>query len=538
MATSEKVNILMVDDQPAKLLSYEVMLAELGENLIKANSAKEALQHLLKEDVAVVLMDVSMPELDGFELAAMIREHPRFQRTAIIFISAVHLTDLDRLKGYERGAVDYLSVPVIPELLRAKVKVFAELHRKTQQLERLNRELEQRVEERTQELEKRAAVLEQLNRKLTHKNQELDAIIHTAPDMIFSRNADGRRDYISDRFYEYTGATTGSGTGSGWMDYVHPEDREPAMSQWETCIEAGTNYEAEYRLRSRNGSYRWFRARAVPIRDDQGNSVRWYGICSDIHDSKLLEQSIRDNAARLERMVDDRTADLRRLSVRLMTMQDQEHRRIARELHDGLGQELAVAKMVLDNPLQQKSDLAESIACSAACAEASAIIDRAIQQVRTMSHLLHPPLLDEVGLLSAITWYVDGLAERSGIETSLDVQPPEFPRLAPELETAIFRIVQEALTNVFRHSEARRAWITLTQREGKTFVTVRDDGKGIGEKVADLQPDSIGVGIGGIKQRAKEFGGELRIFNTNPGTLVEVVIPSSGAVFREEILSA
>src|SRR6202163_3373313 len=132
--TDEKVNILMVDDQPAKLLSYEVMLAELGENLIKATSAKQALEILLKTDVAVVLMDVSMPELDGFELATMIRQHPRFQRTAIIFISAVHLTDMDRLQGYERGAADYLSVPVVPELLRAKVSVFAELHRQARQL--------------------------------------------------------------------------------------------------------------------------------------------------------------------------------------------------------------------------------------------------------------------------------------------------------------------------------------------------------------------------------------------------------------------
>src|ERR1700677_2599200 len=121
MTTNEKVNILIVDDQPGKLLSYEVILAELGENLIKATSGKEALQHLLKNDIAVVLMDVSMPDLDGFELAALIRQHPRFQKTAIIFISAVHLTDLDRLKGYKHGAVDYISVPVIPELLRAKV---------------------------------------------------------------------------------------------------------------------------------------------------------------------------------------------------------------------------------------------------------------------------------------------------------------------------------------------------------------------------------------------------------------------------------
>ena len=152
----------MVDDQPAKLLSYEVILRELGENLIKATSGREALEQLLKNDIAVVLMDVSMPELDGFELAEMIHQHPRCQKTAVIFISAVHLTDLDQLKGYEHGAVDYISVPVIPELLRAKVSVFAELHRKTNQLETLNRELEQRVAERTEELEQRAEALQLL----------------------------------------------------------------------------------------------------------------------------------------------------------------------------------------------------------------------------------------------------------------------------------------------------------------------------------------------------------------------------------------
>src|SRR6202521_2786942 len=140
MSVHEKVNILMVDDQVGKLLSYEAILADLGENLIKAHSGREALDLLLKTDVAVVLLDVSMPELDGFELAEIIRQHPRFQKTPIIFISAVHLTDLDRLKGYQRGAVDYLSVPVVPELLRAEVSVFAELHRNAQQLELLNTE--------------------------------------------------------------------------------------------------------------------------------------------------------------------------------------------------------------------------------------------------------------------------------------------------------------------------------------------------------------------------------------------------------------
>src|SRR5215475_1854788 len=160
LGPDEKVNILLVDDQPGKLLSYEAILGELGENLIKCSSGTEALECLLKNDVAVVLTDVSMPGIDGFELAQLMRQHPRFQTTAIIFISAIHLSDLDRIKGYERGAVDYISVPVVPELLRAKVSLFAELHRKRHQLEKLNQELEQRVVDRTEQLSERADLLD------------------------------------------------------------------------------------------------------------------------------------------------------------------------------------------------------------------------------------------------------------------------------------------------------------------------------------------------------------------------------------------
>src|ERR1700730_12615330 len=153
MISTNTVNVVLVNDQPAKLLAYEVILQELGENLIKTASAREAFECLLKNDVAVILVDVCMPELDGFQWAAMVREHPLFQKTAIILISAIHLTDVDRLRGYEMGAVDYVPVPVIPEVLRAKVRIFAELYRKTRQLEQLNTELERRVAERTAELE-------------------------------------------------------------------------------------------------------------------------------------------------------------------------------------------------------------------------------------------------------------------------------------------------------------------------------------------------------------------------------------------------
>jgi two-component sensor histidine kinase/two-component SAPR family response regulator len=180
----EKANILLVDDQPGKLASYEVILSELDENLIKTSSAKEALEILLKTDVAAILVDVCMPELDGFELAQMIREHPRFKDTAIIFISAVMLSELDSLKAYEMGGVDYVSVPVVPGILRAKVRVFVDLYRKSRQLARANDELEARVKERTRELEAAIAQQELLAREVDHRARNALAVIQSIVSMM------------------------------------------------------------------------------------------------------------------------------------------------------------------------------------------------------------------------------------------------------------------------------------------------------------------------------------------------------------------
>ncbi len=183
MRPDEPVNILLVDDQPAKLLSYEAILGDLGERLIRAGSGREALEHLLRTEVAVIVLDVVMPDLDGFELATAIREHPRFERTPIIFVSAVQVTELDRLRGYEAGAADYLPVPVVPELLRAKVRVFAELYRKTRALERMNIELERRVAERTAELERANAELERRVEERTREREAALAQVHEMQKM-------------------------------------------------------------------------------------------------------------------------------------------------------------------------------------------------------------------------------------------------------------------------------------------------------------------------------------------------------------------
>jgi signal transduction histidine kinase len=184
LVSEQLANILVVDDQPGKLLSYRAILEGVEANLITAGSGREALDHLLKTEFAVVLMDVCMPELDGFELASMIRDHPRFRRTAIIFVSGVHLTDLDRLKGYECGAVDYLPVPIIPEILRAKVNVFIELYRKTRELERLNLDLEQRVAHRTAALEEAGRHKDEFLAVLAHELRNPLAAIRAAAHVI------------------------------------------------------------------------------------------------------------------------------------------------------------------------------------------------------------------------------------------------------------------------------------------------------------------------------------------------------------------
>jgi len=285
MTSSDRVNVLLVDDQPAKLLSYEVILQELGENLIKTASAREAFEYLLKNDVAVILVDVCMPELDGFQLAAMIREHPRFQKTAIIFISAIHLTDVDRVRGYEMGAVDYVPVPVVPEVLRAKVKVFAELFRKTRELEQLNRELEHRVADRTAELKSSSTRLLQ--------SEQLRSLALAAGQM-GSWDWDG----VSGNFtwdggqYRIFGVDPGSFsvTPDNVRALIHPEDWARLQAALASATEHGQTYQTEFRVHRPNGELRWCVGAAAASIDSTRRVVGLSGVTVDVTDRKSAEE--------------------------------------------------------------------------------------------------------------------------------------------------------------------------------------------------------------------------------------------------------
>src|SRR2546423_9030559 len=295
--TSDKVNILLVDDQPSKLLTYEVILRELGENLIKASSGKEALQQLLKSEVAVILMDVSMPELDGFQLASMIREHPRFQRIAMIFVSAIHLAEIDHLRGYEMGAVDYVPVPVVPEVLRAKVRVFADLYRKNRQLERLNTELEERVAARTAELQ--ASTL-----RLLESEQRRSLAL--AAGSMGSWDWDLVNNHIvwDEGQHAIYGVTPGqfAVTPANFKVLILPEDWERLQVGMDALLRQGQPHQAEFRIRRPNGEIRWCASIAAASQDETGKVVRISGVTMDITERKGAEE----RQALLAREVDHR----------------------------------------------------------------------------------------------------------------------------------------------------------------------------------------------------------------------------------------
>src|ERR1700757_3556760 len=281
----QKVNILLVDDQPAKLLAYEVILKELGENLAVATSGREALEYLLKNEIAVILIDVCMPELDGFQLAAMIRERPRFQKTAIIFISAIQVSDIDRLRGYEMGAVDYVPVPVVPEVLRAKIKVFAELYRKTRQLERLNAELEDRVRARTAELE-------ESHRRLLESEQRRSLALAAGRmgswDWDWS-NGDWMWDEGQFRIFGVDPKTFVV-TTANVEALLHPDDVHQLRKAIAQFDKGERSYEAEFRVNRPDGEVCWCVGTAAATVDKAGRVVRVSGVTVDITERKRAEE--------------------------------------------------------------------------------------------------------------------------------------------------------------------------------------------------------------------------------------------------------
>jgi PAS domain S-box-containing protein len=300
---------------------------------------------------------------------------------------------------------------------------------------------------------------------------------------------------------------------SGWPQ------RELTLAQKE-----GRFTDEGWRVR-KDGTAFWASVTITPLYAQDGTLAGFAKVTQDLTDRRqgeeriqALNRELRERVAQLDesrRIIELRTLELHKLSANLLQVQDDERRRLARELHDDLGQQLVAIKMALD--------------VIRGTEKVSEMTDGAISTVRNLSYLLHPPLLDESGLRAALHWYVDGISARSRIEISLSVTPQNFPRLSRDIETTIFRIVQESLTNVYRHANSDSARVDIEKRAEVVTISVRDYGKGTPqETAAGIHEARLGVGISGMRERVRQFGGEVTVSRAEPGTLVQATIPLFG----------
>lgn len=324
-------------------------------------------------------------------------------------------------------------------------------------------------------------------------------------------------------------------TREAFLELVHPEDKEGIIRAFEESVAGHKPLAHEFRIIRPDGALRWIGAWGQNIYDPQGRFQRHFGVTADITDRKQMEKEKEARLVAEERLratteakmqVENTQESLRRLSVRLMNAQDEERRRIARELHDSVGQHLAHAKLSVELFLEKpngQSDFEDLVKVIEA-------LDECIVETRTISHLLHPPLLDELGFVAAAKVYAEGFANRSGIAVDLCI-PPNLPQLTHDQALVLFRLLQEALTNVMRHARCQSVQIRVECDGGTVSVAVKDGGTGMSKELVEriLAGRGGGVGLSGMRERILQFGGHFEIDSSPRGTLLRVTMPLAAA---------
>jgi PAS domain S-box-containing protein len=339
-------------------------------------------------------------------------------------------------------------------------------------------------------------------------------IIETIPTMAWSLRPDGVLDFLNQRWLDYTGLSLEEAIEEPTRT-VHPEDLPRVMEKWEAAKATSEAYEDEMRLRRADGEYRWFLIRIVPLRNDQGNVVKWYGASTDIEDRKQAEKDLEDAHRKLKI-----------LSRRRVKVQEEERRHLARELHDEIGQALTGAKINLDAAMKE-SDGAKSKRID----ETAAILEKLLGQVRQISLDLRPSTLDDLGLVPALRSLLDQQGRRASVAVHFSAKNvPE--NLDAEIQTTCFRIGQEAITNAVRHANATRIDVDLRCENGNLRLQVRDNGRGF--DADSVQAQAVGLGLVGIKERAALVDARVKIISSpNNGTTVEVSLPLTFPSERE-----
>ena len=329
-----------------------------------------------------------------------------------------------------------------------------------------------------------------------------------------------------------------------FYEQLHPDDRDRTRLAMELAIQNHTRYDIEYRTVAEDGRHKWIRAIGRTFYDKWNVPRRFDGVTMDITESRAIDDALRASEAKyreladdLERQVQARTIELqesnaeavrisqgfRELSRHVLRVRDEERRKLARELHDSAGQLLTALDLELSS-LEIEHQKGAAVV-NGKLAMSKELVQQLQREIRTTSYLLHPPLLDEAGLVSALSWYVQGLNQRSGLQTELEIAD-DFGRIPRDLELVVFRLVQESLTNIHRHSGSKTAFIRVTRDDATICIEIRDEGKGIpAKKLREIQVGGSGVGVQGMRERLRQYGGKLSIESSEAGTRVVAAIP-------------
>jgi PAS domain S-box-containing protein len=350
---------------------------------------------------------------------------------------------------------------------------------------------------------------------LRASESNLRGVANIVPDLLWHSEPDGSTTWYNERWMEYTGQTLEQAIGWGWMDAIHPNDREASARRYREATEHNRPLQQEHRIRRHDGTYRWFLVRAAPLLDDHGRVVRMYGAATDIDEQRAEREELAEQ-------VSVQTAQLRDTSRQVLMVQEEERRHLARELHDEIGQALTGLQLRLD-AVSRGGDRLDV----RALAEADALVRGLTARVRTLSMNLRPAALDALGLLPALLGLVNGYRRTTGITVDLRHHGLD-QRFSSDIEIAAYRVIQEALTNVARHAGAATVTVQLLAEGGILTVTVRDDGRGF-----DRDRTSMSGGLGGMRERVELLSGTF-VIESGPesGTLVAAEFPFGEASLR------
>lgn len=516
---AEKVSILLVDDRPGNLLSLEGILERPDYDLVTALSGEEALKLVLREDFAVILLDIAMPGMDGFEVAGTIKQRVRFGTIPIIFITASVQNIEWIFKAYSVGAVDFLQKPLDPHAVRAKVAVFVELYRQKQQLQRHAAKL-QEFERRQRELEVTRLKLES-ERRYRH-------LAEAIPHVVWTANADGEVEYFNQRWFEITAMDETGSLGSGWRSAVHPEDAKRLQADWERAFHSSQEFQTELRLRKAGGSYCWYLSRALPERDGAGGVVRWVGTLTDVDEEKRAHEELQGAIRLRDEFMSVASHELR-TPLSALQLQLQSLQRLLQETRIESLNGRVTKK--LGSAIRQTDRLA-----------------RLIDSLLDISRMARGKLelqLEDFDLGDAAREVAERFrdeAARQGCEISLSSKPVvgRWDRLRIE------QVITNLVSNSLKYGPGKPITILVEQHDGLATLVVQDEGIGIQPEdfqriferfergVPARHYGGLGLGLYIVRQIVDAHGGVVRVESQpGAGSRFVVSLPRRPAETRE-----